>query len=252
MLAVAIKEAFRTALTGRCDARPDLAAERIPLAIRVPALRCRGGDTLADRVFSAARLERRRTQPAAPASRVGRLPVSRPAADRRAEAGGRAEPPVRAAARARRRQALLGVHRGGRQADPGRRRLAGRPPGQGAHHPPLPVPPAKTHQVRAGPAGRSRRHRARRARQRRHRGSRGRRAQAAGGPAPRGHPGHNPRKRRAPGRRPRLRRRRAHQRPARRPRRSSTSPRSTCPPGRCSWPPATSGSTRCPTASASG
>ena len=52
MLAVAIKEAFRTALTGRCDARPDLAAERIPLAIRVPALRCRGGGTLADRVFT--------------------------------------------------------------------------------------------------------------------------------------------------------------------------------------------------------
>src|SRR6185437_5803754 len=38
MLAVAIKEAFRTALTGRCDARP--------------ALRCRGGRTLAERVFA--------------------------------------------------------------------------------------------------------------------------------------------------------------------------------------------------------
>ena len=48
---MAIKEAFRTALTGRCDARPDLAAARIPLEIRVPALRCRGGTTLADRVF---------------------------------------------------------------------------------------------------------------------------------------------------------------------------------------------------------
>jgi RNA repair, ligase-Pnkp-associating, region of Hen1 len=55
MLAVAIKEAFRTALTGRCDARPDLAAAAIPLEIRVPALRCRGGKTgttLADRVFA--------------------------------------------------------------------------------------------------------------------------------------------------------------------------------------------------------
>jgi 3' terminal RNA ribose 2'-O-methyltransferase Hen1 len=51
MLAVAIKEAFRTALTGRCDARPELAAAPIPLAIRVPALRCRGGVTLAHRVF---------------------------------------------------------------------------------------------------------------------------------------------------------------------------------------------------------
>jgi 3' terminal RNA ribose 2'-O-methyltransferase Hen1 len=55
MLAVAIKEAFRTALTGRCDARPDLAAARIPLTIRVPALRCRGsrGDArLAHSVFA--------------------------------------------------------------------------------------------------------------------------------------------------------------------------------------------------------
>jgi 3' terminal RNA ribose 2'-O-methyltransferase Hen1 len=43
MLAVALKEAFRTALTGRCDARPELAAAAIPLEIRVPALRCRGG-----------------------------------------------------------------------------------------------------------------------------------------------------------------------------------------------------------------
>jgi 3' terminal RNA ribose 2'-O-methyltransferase Hen1 len=52
MLAVAIKEAFRTALTGRCDARPGLAAARIPLTIRVPALRCRGGARLADSVFA--------------------------------------------------------------------------------------------------------------------------------------------------------------------------------------------------------
>jgi len=51
MLAVAIKEAFRTALTGRCDARPELAAAPIPLAVRVPALRCRGGLGLAHRVF---------------------------------------------------------------------------------------------------------------------------------------------------------------------------------------------------------
>ena len=51
MFAVAIKEAFRTALTGRCDARPELATALIPLAIRVPALRCRGGPGLAHRVF---------------------------------------------------------------------------------------------------------------------------------------------------------------------------------------------------------
>jgi 3' terminal RNA ribose 2'-O-methyltransferase Hen1 len=60
MLAVAMKEAFRTALSGRCEARPELAARPIPLAIRIPALRCRGarhgaarhsGADLARRVF---------------------------------------------------------------------------------------------------------------------------------------------------------------------------------------------------------
>ncbi len=51
MLAVALKEAFRTALTGRCDAKPDLAAAPIPLTINVPSLRCRGGPTLAKGVF---------------------------------------------------------------------------------------------------------------------------------------------------------------------------------------------------------
>ena len=51
MLAVALKEAFRTALTGRCDAKPELAAAAIPLEIRVPSLRCRGGADLARKVF---------------------------------------------------------------------------------------------------------------------------------------------------------------------------------------------------------
>ena len=40
LLAVALKEVFGTALTGRCDVKPDLAASVIPLEIRVPALRC--------------------------------------------------------------------------------------------------------------------------------------------------------------------------------------------------------------------
>src|SRR5580693_8509114 len=51
MLAVALKEAFRTALTGRCDARPALAQDKIPLEIHVPALRCRGGQDLARTFF---------------------------------------------------------------------------------------------------------------------------------------------------------------------------------------------------------
>jgi 3' terminal RNA ribose 2'-O-methyltransferase Hen1 len=51
MLAIALKAAFRTALTGRCDARPELAAAPLPLAVHVPALPCRGGADLARRVF---------------------------------------------------------------------------------------------------------------------------------------------------------------------------------------------------------
>jgi len=51
MLAVALGRVFRTAMTGRCDARPDLAARAIPLEIQVPVLPCRGGPDLAARLF---------------------------------------------------------------------------------------------------------------------------------------------------------------------------------------------------------
>jgi 3' terminal RNA ribose 2'-O-methyltransferase Hen1 len=51
MLAMALKDVFRTALTGRCDARPELAEASIPLAIHVPALPCRGGAGLLRRLF---------------------------------------------------------------------------------------------------------------------------------------------------------------------------------------------------------
>jgi 3' terminal RNA ribose 2'-O-methyltransferase Hen1 len=54
MLAVALKDAFRTALTGRCDARPELAATPIPLEIGVPALRCRGGGEQGSAALAAA------------------------------------------------------------------------------------------------------------------------------------------------------------------------------------------------------
>jgi 2-polyprenyl-3-methyl-5-hydroxy-6-metoxy-1,4-benzoquinol methylase len=43
LLAMALKDVFRSALAGRCDARPELAATPIPLEISVPALPCRGG-----------------------------------------------------------------------------------------------------------------------------------------------------------------------------------------------------------------
>ena len=51
MLSVAIKEVFRTALSGRSQGRQDLADSRIPLELRVPALPCRAGADLVHRVF---------------------------------------------------------------------------------------------------------------------------------------------------------------------------------------------------------
>jgi 3' terminal RNA ribose 2'-O-methyltransferase Hen1 len=52
MMSVALSKAFRTAMTGRCDARPELVASAIPLELRVPALPCRGGADLAHRLFA--------------------------------------------------------------------------------------------------------------------------------------------------------------------------------------------------------
>ncbi|HEY3905266.1 MAG TPA: 3' terminal RNA ribose 2'-O-methyltransferase Hen1 [Streptosporangiaceae bacterium] len=51
MLAVAMARVFRTAMTGRCDARPELAARAVPLEIGVPVLPCRGGPELAGELF---------------------------------------------------------------------------------------------------------------------------------------------------------------------------------------------------------
>jgi 3' terminal RNA ribose 2'-O-methyltransferase Hen1 len=52
MLAVAIGSVFKTAMNGRCDARPDLAATPIPLRVQIPALPCRGGIELTERLFA--------------------------------------------------------------------------------------------------------------------------------------------------------------------------------------------------------
>ena len=51
MLAVAIKDVYRSALAGRCQARQELADSVIPLELRVPALPCRDGADLVRRVF---------------------------------------------------------------------------------------------------------------------------------------------------------------------------------------------------------
>ncbi|MEJ2577510.1 MAG: 3' terminal RNA ribose 2'-O-methyltransferase Hen1 [Kineosporiaceae bacterium] len=52
MLSVALKTVFATALNGRCDSRPELAATPLPLRLRLPALPSRGGVDLVRRVFT--------------------------------------------------------------------------------------------------------------------------------------------------------------------------------------------------------
>jgi 3' terminal RNA ribose 2'-O-methyltransferase Hen1 len=51
LLAVALRRAFATALSGRSRERPELAQMDIPLEIRVPVLPCRGGAQLAQALF---------------------------------------------------------------------------------------------------------------------------------------------------------------------------------------------------------
>lgn len=52
LLSSALAKVFRSALRGESRSRPELAAIAIPLAVRVPVLRCRGGAELAVRVFA--------------------------------------------------------------------------------------------------------------------------------------------------------------------------------------------------------
>jgi len=50
-LSVALRRVFSSALAGRSEHRPELAAEEIPLEARLTPLRCRGGIALARRLF---------------------------------------------------------------------------------------------------------------------------------------------------------------------------------------------------------
>lgn len=52
LLAVALGRTFRTAMSGRCTARPDLAGRALPLRITVPALPCPGGPAAARDFFA--------------------------------------------------------------------------------------------------------------------------------------------------------------------------------------------------------
>jgi 3' terminal RNA ribose 2'-O-methyltransferase Hen1 len=51
LLAVAIRDAFSTALAGRCKERPELAEREWPLEARISSLPCRGGESLLRRLF---------------------------------------------------------------------------------------------------------------------------------------------------------------------------------------------------------
>ncbi|NKY59849.1 3' terminal RNA ribose 2'-O-methyltransferase Hen1 [Nocardia flavorosea] len=52
LLSVAIGAVFRSALRGECTQRPELARTPLPLRLELPALGCRGGPELAERVFA--------------------------------------------------------------------------------------------------------------------------------------------------------------------------------------------------------
>ncbi|RCV49901.1 3' terminal RNA ribose 2'-O-methyltransferase Hen1 [Marinitenerispora sediminis] len=51
LFAVALGDVFRSALKGKCAARPELAAAAIPLTLRLPAVACRGGPAEVRRMF---------------------------------------------------------------------------------------------------------------------------------------------------------------------------------------------------------
>lgn len=52
MLAVALGRVFKTAMAGRCDARPELVTQRLPLEVRLRSLPCRGGPEVAEQLFA--------------------------------------------------------------------------------------------------------------------------------------------------------------------------------------------------------
>lgn len=52
MLAVALSRVFRTAMTRRCDARPELVNRPLPLEITLPVLPSRGGPAIVEQLFA--------------------------------------------------------------------------------------------------------------------------------------------------------------------------------------------------------
>ena len=61
LLAVALAAVFGTALNGRCAQRPELAQTALPLRIELPAVPCKGGPEIAERIFAIASATEERT-----------------------------------------------------------------------------------------------------------------------------------------------------------------------------------------------
>ncbi len=51
LLAVALRTVFRSAMAGRCEARPDLVTTALPLRVHLPAVPCREGSELTRALF---------------------------------------------------------------------------------------------------------------------------------------------------------------------------------------------------------
>ena len=180
LLAVALSDVFRSAMQGACDGAARAGRRsRCRCGSRCPRCPPAAAPSWSRRLFEPLgwTVDGRAGAAGRAVPRVGRLALRRLVLDGRAAARRRAAPPVRPAAGARRRQALLGRARRGRQAAAGRRGLAGRPPGAEADHQPLSVAPLVADPAGHGAAGtgaarRGRRQRGRGHRQRRRRGRR--------------------------------------------------------------------------------
>ncbi len=143
MLAVAIGAVFRTAMTGRSDSYPELAASPLPLRIEIPVVSVRGDDDMVERLFSPCgwevAQERIPLDPAFPEWGDSRFrAVTLTGRVRLAEALRQLYvlPPG-----ARRREALLGRRRRGGQARTRGRGVARGSPRARPHHATLPAAP---------------------------------------------------------------------------------------------------------------
>jgi len=113
LLSAALAKVCRSALRGDSRDRPELAATPIPLTLRIPALRCRGGATLAEELFTplgwavaATPDPARRHAPG-----VGRVAIRRPDTRRHPAPVRCPQPGVRAAAGPRTTRSTTGWRR---------------------------------------------------------------------------------------------------------------------------------------------